>query len=130
MRIYDCKILGEYYTCISRVAFINVEFLDVFFKFIPETKWKEVGQEIEKMAIVSLEASMDIETSNKEKWVDVFKRLRIQGFGDFCLKDKFIITRTLLISNSKFLWDFIEILIGEILEVRTASLLLVFELVE
>jgi hypothetical protein len=98
--------------------------------FIPETKWKEVGHEIEKMAIVSLEASMDIETSNKGKWIDVFRRLRVQGFGDFCLKDKFMIVRTLLISTSNFLCDFIRSLIGEILEVRTASPLLVFELVE
>ena len=130
MRIYDWKFPGEYYIGISRVAFINVEFLDVLLKFIPETKWKEVGQEIGKMAKVSLEASMDIETANKEKWIEVFKRLRVQGFGDFYLKDKFIIIRTPLISNSKFLCGFIESLIGTPLEGRTVTPPLVFEIVK
>ncbi|MDG6222079.1 MAG: hypothetical protein IAX21_08210 [Candidatus Bathyarchaeota archaeon] len=130
MRIYDWKFPGEYYIGISRVAFINVEFLDVLLKNIPENKWKEVGNEIGKMAKVSLEASMDIETSNKEKWDEVFKRLRVQGFGDFYLKDKFVIIRTPLISNAKFLCGFIESLIGVSLDVRTITPPLVFEIVK
>ena len=129
MRIYDWKFPGEYYIGISRVAFINVEFLDVLLKFVPEKQWREVGQEIGKMAKVSLEASMDIETSKKEKWVEVFKRLRVQGFGDFYLKDKFVIIRTPLISNSQFLCGFIESLIGVNLDVRTITPPLVFEIV-
>lgn len=129
MRIYDWKFPGEYYIGISRVAFINVEFLDVLLKYVPEEQWREVGQEIGKMAKVSLEASMDIETSKKEKWVEVFKRLRVQGFGDFYLKDKFVIIRTPLISNSQFLCGFIESLIGVSMEVRTVTPPLVFEIV-
>ena len=129
MRIYDWKFPGEYYIGISRVAFINVEFLDVLLKFVPEKQWREAGQEIGKMAKVSLEASMDIETTKKEKWEVVFKRLRVQGFGDFYLKDKFVIIRTPLISNSQFLCGFIESLIGVKLEVRTVTPPLVFEIV-
>ena len=129
MRIYDWKFPGEYYIGISRVAFINVEFLDVLLKFVPENQWREVGQEIGKMAKVSLEASMDIETATKAKWEVVFKRLRVQGFGDFYLKDKFVIIRTPLISNAEFLCGFIESLIGVTLEVRTLTPPLVFEIV-
>ena len=129
MRIYDWKYPGEYYIGISRVAFVNVEFLDIFLKHIPKEKWKEVGQNIGEMAKVSLEASIDIETTNRETWPDVFKRLRVQGFGDFYLKDKFIIIRTPLISNSEFLCGFIETLLGIKLESRTPTPPLVFEVI-
>ena len=61
MRIYDWKFPGEYYIGISRVAFLNVEFIDILLNYIPENKWKEVGQKIGEMAKVSLEASIDID---------------------------------------------------------------------
>ena len=128
MRIYDWKYPGEYYIGISRVAFINVEFIDVLLKNIPKEKWRDVGQRVGEMAKVSLETSVDIETTNREKWPDVFKRLRVQGFGDFYLKDKFIIIKTPLISNSEFLCGFIEKLFGISLEVRTLTPPLVFEI--
>ena len=129
MRIYDWKFPGEYYIGISRVAFVNVEFLDILLKNIPENKWKEVGQKIGEIAKVSMEASIDIETSNRENWTDVFKRLRVQGFGDFYLKDKFVIIRTPLINNSEFLCGFIESLLGISLETRTLTPPLIFEII-
>ena len=129
MRIYDWKYPGEYYIGISRVVFLNVEFLDILLKYIPEEKWKEAGRNIGEMAKVSLEASIDIETANKERWPEVFKRLRVQGFGDFYLKDKFVIVRTPLISNSEFLCGFIEGLLGINLETRTLTSPLVFEII-
>jgi hypothetical protein len=128
MRIYDWKFPGEYYIGISRVAFINVEFLDMLLKYIPEDKWKEVGQRIGEIAKVSMEASINVETSNKDKWSEVFKRLRVQGFGDFYLKDKFVIIRTPLISNQMFLCGFMESLLGISLEARTQTPPLVFEI--
>jgi hypothetical protein len=129
MRIYDWKYPGEYYIGISRVAFLNVEFLDILLKYIPEEKWREVGRKIGEMAKVSLEASVDIETADRERWPDVFKRLRVQGFGDFYLKDKFVIVRTPLISNSEFLCGFIESLLGVSLETRTLTPPLIFEII-
>jgi hypothetical protein len=129
MRIYDWKYPGEYYIGISRVVFLNVEFLDILLKYIPEDKWKEAGRSIGEMAKVSLEASIDIETAQKERWPEVFKRLRVQGFGDFYLKDKFVIVRTPLISNSEFLCGFIEGLLKINLETRTLTSPLVFEIV-
>lgn len=128
MRIYDWKYPGEYYIGISRVAFLNVEFIDGLIKYIPKEKWKEAGQKIGELAKVSLEASIDIETTNREKWPDVFKRLRVQGFGDFYLKDKFIIIRTPLIINQEFLGGFTESLLGISLESRTLTPPLVFEI--
>jgi hypothetical protein len=129
MGMYDWKYPGEYYIGISRVAFLNVEFLDVLLSYIPEEKWREVGQKIGEITKVSLEASIDIETAKKERWGDVFKRLRVQGFGDFYLKDKFVIIRTPLISNSEFWCGFLESLLGVSLEKRTLTPPLVFEVV-
>jgi hypothetical protein len=129
MRIYDWKFPGEYYIGISRVAFLNVEFLDILLKYIPKEQWKEAGQKVGEMAKVSMEASINIETANREKWPEVFKRLRVQGFGDFYLKDKFVIIRTPLISNQEFLCGFIESLLGVGLEARTLTPPLVFEIV-
>jgi hypothetical protein len=128
MRIYDWKYPGEYYIGISRVAFLNVEFLDILLKYIPKEKWKEVGQKIGEIARISMEASIDIEPTNREKWPDVFKRLRVQGFGDFYLKDKFVIVRTPLINNSKFLCGVIEGLLGINLETRTLTSPFIFEI--
>ena len=128
MRIYDWKYPGgEYYIGISRVAFLNVEFIDILLKYIPKEKWSEVGRKIGEIAKVSLEASTDIETTNPEKWSDVFKRLRVQGFGDFYLKNKFVIIRTPFISNSEVWCGFLESLLGVSLEARTLSPPLVFE---
>jgi len=129
MKIYDWKFPGEYYIGISRVAFLNVEFLDCLLNYIPKEKWKEVGQKIGEIAKVSMEASIDIETTVREKWPEVFKRLRVQGFGDFYLKDKFVIVRTPLISNSKFLCGFVESLLGVNLEARTLTPPLILEIV-
>ncbi len=128
MCIYDWKFPGEYYIGISRVAFINVEFLDILLKYIPEEKWKEVGLKIGEMAKISMEASIDIETANREKWSEVFKRLRVQGFGDFYLKDKFVIIRTPIISNSEFWCGFLESLLEVSLEARTLTPPLIFEI--
>ena len=128
MCIYDWKYPGEYYIGISRVAFINVEFLGILLKYIPEEKWKEVGLKIGEMAKISLEASIDIETANREKWPEVFKRLRVQGFGDFYLKDKFVIIRTPIISNSEFWCGFLESLLEVSLEARTLTPPLIFEI--
>jgi len=128
MRIYDWKYPGEYYIGISRVAFLNVEFLDIFLKYIPKEKWREVGRKIGEVTKVSLEASIDIETANRERWPDVFKRLRIQGFGDFYIKNKFVIIRTPLINNPEVWCGFLESLLGVSLEVRTLTPPLVFEI--
>jgi len=129
MRIYDWKYPGEYYIGISRVAFLNVEFLDILLSYIPKEKWREVGQKIGETTKVSLEASIDIETANRERWADVFKRLRVQGFGDFYIKDRFVIIRTPLIGNSEFWRGFLESLLGVSLEKRTLTPPLVFEVV-
>jgi len=129
MMIYDWKYPGEYYCGISRVAFINVEFIDTLLKYVPEEKWMEVGQKIGEAARVSMEATLNLETSNREKWPDVLKRLRVQGFGDFYLRDKFIIVRTPFIDNPEVWSGFLESLLGVSLKAKTLTPPLIFEIV-
>jgi len=128
MMIYDWKYPGEYYCGISRVAFINVEFIDTLLKYIPEEKWREVGRKIGEAARVSMEATINLETTNREKWPDVLKRLRVQGFGDFYLRDKFIIVRTPFIDNHEVWGGFLESLLGVNLKAKTLTPPLVFEI--
>ena len=128
MMIYDWKYPGEYYCGISRVAFVNIEFIDTMLKYIPEEKWREVGLKMGEAARVSMEATLDLETTNREKWPNVLKRLRIQGFGDFYLRDKFIILRTPFINNSEVWRGFLESLLGVRLEPRALTPPLIFEI--
>jgi len=80
-------------------------------------------------ARVSMEATLNLETTNREKWPDVFKRLRVQGFGDFYPRDKYVIVRTPFISNPEVWGGFLESLLGVRLEVRTLTPPLIFEIV-
>jgi len=130
MSVYDWKYPGEYYVGVSRVAFLNVEFLNVLFQYIPEKKWREVGQKIGEAARVSMEATLNLETTNREKWNDVLKRLRVQGFGDFYMRDKYFIIKAPFINNAEVLCGFLEKLLGVDLAVRTSAAPFVFEIFE
>jgi len=128
MMIYDWKYPGEYYCGISRVAFVNIEFIDTMLRYIPKEKWREVGLKMGEAARVSMEATLNIETTNREKWPDVLKRLRVQGFGDFYLRDKFIILRTPFTNNPEMWGGFLGSLLGVRLESRTLTPPLIFEI--
>ncbi len=130
MSIYDWKYPGEYYVGVSRVAFVNVEFLNVLLQYIPETKWREVGRKIGEAAKVSMEATLNMETNDREKWADVFKRLRVQGFGDFYPRDRYFIIKAPFISNAEVLAGFLETLLGVNLTIRAPNAPFVFEIVE
>ncbi len=129
MMIYDWKYPGEYYCGISRVAFVNVELVNIMLQHVPKEKWREVGQKTGEAARMSMEASLNIQTANREKWSDVFKRLRVQGFGDFYLRDKYVIIKTPFINNSEVLCGFLEGLLRIRLEVKTSAPPLIFEIV-
>jgi len=129
MMIYDWKYPGEYYCGISRVAFINVEFINILLQYVPEEKWREIGKKVGEAAKVSMEATLDLQTTDKEKWQDAFKRLRVQGFGDFYLRDKYFIIRTPFINSPEVLCGFLEGLFAVRLEPKTLTPPLVFEIV-
>ena len=121
MAIYDWRFPGEYYVGVSRVAFVNVEFVNLVLQYIPEDKWREVGQKIGEAARVSMEATLNLGATSREKWGDVLKRLRVQGFGDFYLKDRYFVVKAPFINNAETLCGFLEKLLDVRLEVRTPS---------
>jgi hypothetical protein len=130
MMIYDWRYPGEYYCGVSRVAFVNVEFVNLLLQYIPEEKWREVGRRLGEVARISMEATLNLEATNKEKWPDVLKRLRVQGFGDFYIRDKYLVIKAPFIGNCEVLCGFLESLLGIRLEARTTNSPFVFEIVE
>jgi len=129
MMIYDWRFPGEYYCGVSRVAFVNIEFINILLQFIPKEKWHEVGQKLGEAARISMEATLNLEATNREKWPDVLKRLRIQGFGDFYIRDKYFVIKAPFINNYEVLRGFLENLFGVHLEPRTMNAPFVFEVV-
>ena len=130
MMIYDWRFPGEYYCGISRIAFINLEFINILIQYAPEEKWREIGRKMGEAAKVSMEATLGIQTANREKWQDVFKRLRVQGFGDLYLRDKYILIKTPFINETDIWAGFLEDLLNIELDVKTSSPPLVFEIKE
>lgn len=130
MMIYDWHFPGEYYCGISRIAFVNVELINILIQHIPEEKWREIGRKMGEAAKVSMEATLGIQTANREKWQEVFKRLRVQGFGDFYLRDKYILIKAPFISEPEILAGFLEGLLGIELDIKTSTPPFVFEVRE
>jgi len=130
MMIYDWRFPGEYYCGISRIAFVNAELLNILINNVPMEKWRQIGKNMGEATRVSIETAIGIQTTSREKWPDVFKRLRVQGFGDFYLKDKYFLIKTPFISESEIWAGFLEGLLDIELEVKTTSPPLVFEIKE
>ena len=130
MMIYDWRFPGEYYCGISRVAFVNVELINIFIQHVAKEKYRAIGREMGEAFRVSIEATLGIQTAEREKWQDVFKRLRVQGFGDFYTKDKYILLRTPFISEPEIWAGFLEGLLDTNLDVKASSPPLVFQIKE
>jgi hypothetical protein len=130
MMIYDWRFPGEYYCGISRIAFVNVELINILIQNIPCEKWREIGRKMGEAAKVSMEATLGIETINRERWPAVFKRLRVQGFGDFYLKDKYILIKAPFISESEIWAGLLEGLLDVKLDVKTNAPPFVLEIKE
>ncbi|MEM2280601.1 MAG: hypothetical protein QXZ68_01225 [Candidatus Bathyarchaeia archaeon] len=128
MMIYDWRFPGEYYCGISRIAFLNVELVDILIQNIPCEKWREVGRKMGEAAKVSMEATLGVQASNPEKWQEVFKRLRVQGFGDFYLKDKYLMVKTPFINEPEIWAGFLEDLLDIELDIKTFTVPFVFEI--
>ena len=130
MMIYDWRFPGEYYCGISRVAFVNVELINILIQHTQKEEWRGIGRKMGEAAKVSMETTLGIQTANREKWQEVFKRLRVQGFGDFFLRDKYILIKTPFISESEVWAGFLEGLLKIELDVKTSTSPFVFEIKE
>ena len=130
MMVYDWRFPGEYYCGISRIAFVNVELVNILIQNTPREEWREIGRRMGEAMRVSIETTLGIQTQDREKWSDVFKRLRVQGFGDFYIKDKYLLVKTPFIGESEIWAGLLEGLFRIELDVKTTSSPLVFEMIE
>ncbi len=128
MMIYDWRFPGEYYCGISRIAFVNVELINILIQQTPKEKWREIGKKMGDALKVSMETTLGIDASKQEKWEDVFKRLRVQGFGDFYLKDKYLLLKTPFINDAEIWEGLLEGLFAIKLETKNSMPPLVFEI--
>jgi len=130
MMIYDWRFPGEYYCGISRVAFVNVELINIAIQHVPKEMWREMGRKMGEATRVSLETTIGVQPTDKASWPDVFKRLRVQGFGDFYLKDKYLLIKTPFLNDTEIWAGFLEALLGVDLDIKTSVPPLVFEIKE
>jgi hypothetical protein len=128
MMIYDWHFPGEYYCGISRTAFVNVELLNILTQQIPKEKWTEVGEKMGDALKVSIQSTIAVDASKQENWEAIFKRLKVQGFGDFYLKDKFLLLKTPFIHDCEIWKGIMEGLLSVKLETRNSVPPLVFEI--
>lgn len=130
MMIYDWKFPGEYYCGISRMVFLNVELLNILIQQIPKDKWCEVGEKMGNALKVSIETTIGADANNQENWKAVFNQLKVQGFGDLYLKDKFLLLKTPFINDAEVWRGFLEGLLNIKLETRNSVPPLVFEIIK
>ena len=128
MMIYDWKYPGEYYAGISRIAFINIEFINTLLQHIPPDQHYEVGKKAGEAARISMETTLNLNPTNKEKWPEVFKRLRIQGLGDIYQKDKYIVIKAPYINNPEIQRGYLETLLNTTLQTHTTNPPYIYEI--
>jgi hypothetical protein len=128
MAIYDWKYPGEYYSGISRVAFVHQEVLNGLLELIPKEKRREVGRKVGEALRTSIIASQNIDVKKREKWSDILKHLRILGYGVLLLQDNMIIARNPFISEVEPLQGFLEAIFGVNLKPKTNVSPIIFEI--
>ncbi len=128
MMIYDWRFPGEYYCGISRIALVNVELFNILTQQIPKEKWREIGEKMGYALKVSIQSTLGIEAGEQENWEKIFERLKVQGFGDFYLKDKFLLLKTPFINDCEIWKGIMEGLLSVELETRNSAPPLVFEI--
>ena len=130
MMIYDWNFPGDYYCGISRMAFVNVELVNILTQQVPKDKWHEVGKKMGIALKVSIQTTIGDDANKQESWEAVFNRLRVQGFGDLYLKDKFLLLKTPFINDCEIWKGILEGLLSVQLETRNSVPPLVFEIMK
>ena len=130
MTIYDWRFPGEYYSGISRIAFVNVELINIMLNQIPKEKWCNLGQEMGRALKISMETTLNIQVSEIENWKTIFHRLCVQGFGDLFLKDKYILIKTPFVSYPILWKGILEGMLNVKLDMKTTLPPLVFQIKE
>lgn len=127
MMMWDWRFPGEYYCGISRIAFVNVELINILIQQTPKEKRREIGKTMGAVLKVSMETTLDIQSIARDNWESVFKRLKVQGLGDFDIKDKYLLVKTPFIIESEILAGLLEGLLNVAVDAKTMVPPLVFE---
>ena len=128
MMIYDWRFPGEYYCGVSRVAFVNVELINILLQQIPKEKWRSLGRRMGEALKISMETTLEMPKISREHWDEVFERLRVQGFGVLQLKDKYLLAKLPFINEGELLGGMLEGLLDVDLDVKNSVPPLVFEI--
>jgi hypothetical protein len=128
MMVYDWRFPGEYYCGISRIALVNVELFSILTQQIPKEKWHEMGVKMGDALKVSIQSTLGIEANETENWEKVFEQLKVQGFGDFYIKDRFLLLKTPFIHDVEIWKGMMEGLLSVELETKNSMPPLVFEI--
>ena len=108
-------------------VFVNVELLNILIQQIPREKWRDIGRRMGAALKVSMETTLELPAITQDHWSDVFKRLKVQGFGDIYPKDKYILAKTPFINEAEVLAGILEGLLNVPLDLKTMVPPLVFE---
>ena len=76
---------------------------------------------------VSLETTLDLPSVTRDNWESVFHRLRIQGFGDFYTKDRYLLAKIPFINEADILAGILEGLLEVELDLKNSVPPLIFE---
>jgi hypothetical protein len=128
LSIQDWDFPGEYYCGISRIAFVNVELINILTQQIPKEQWPEIGQKMGNALRVSIQSTLGVDAAKPENWEAIFRRLRVQGFGEIYVKDKFLLIKTPFINDCEIWRGLLETLLVVTLETRNGVPPLVFEI--
>jgi hypothetical protein len=127
MAVSDWRFPGEYYCGISRIAFVNVELINILIQQTPREKRRELGKTMGAVLKVSMETTLDIQSIARDNWESVFTRLKVQGLGDFYIKDKYLLVKTPFIIESEILAGLLEGLFNIAVDAKTMVPPLIFE---
>jgi len=127
LMVFDWRFPSEYYCGISRVAFVNVELLNILVQQVPVERLVDVGRRMGEALRVSLESTLGLRAADRGNWVDVFKRLSVQGFGEFLLRDKYVLVKAPFLGDARVWRGVLEGLLGVELDVKSSVPPLVFE---
>jgi hypothetical protein len=128
LMIQDWHFPGEYYCGISRIALVNVELINILTQQIPKDRWFEVGKKIGEAMKVSIQSTVGVDASIPANWEAIFKRLKVQGFGNLFLKDKFLLVKTPFINDCEIWRGALEALLSVELTTQNCVPPLVFEI--
>lgn len=128
LMVYDWRFPGEYYYGISRIAFVNIELLNILIQNIPKEKWRQIGKTMGSALKVAMETTLDVMTITPNNWESVFKRLGTQGFGEFYQRDKYLLVKTPFIIESEILAGLLEGVLDIELDTKTSVPPIVFEI--